>query len=158
MDLSFSADALIAAVALFFGVGIFMTIRTLLDLHRKRIQGGPLQSFKEQIRANIGPVQREKAPLNAPLRVFVEFIGALGGVPGLGWSLSARLAPGIALLLAGPIFCWMAYPMILYYTGHMSTDPFLLIKELPLIACASAATLAVLEARTARSHGGHEAS
>jgi hypothetical protein len=155
MEFTISTNALIAFIALFFGVGIFLTVRTLVELHRKSGAGAPPLSLRERIRARVGPVTPQRAPLNAPLRVMVEFVCALAGFPGMGWSLSARLAPGVALMLAGPIFCWMLYPIILYRTGLLATDPYLMIKELPVLATVSALTLAVLETRAAvgRRHG-----
>ncbi len=158
MEFTISTDALIAFMALFFGVGIFMTVRTMMQLHRDRASGAPRQTFRERMRARVGPVTPERAPLNAPLRVAVEFLGALGGFPGIGWSLSARLGTGVALMLVGPIFCWMLYPIILYHTGLMAADPYLMIKELPVIATVSALTLGVLEARSAGRRRGRPAS
>ena len=158
MEITIATSAIIVFLVVFFGVGIFVTARTLVRIRSAEREGRGEGSMREVIRARVGPVTPERAPLNGPLRVLVEFICSLFGFPGLGWSLSTRLAPGIGMMLVGPIFCWMVYPILLHNAGILATDPYALIKELPFIAAASAGTLAVLEFRAAgRRHGHHTA-
>lgn len=150
MKIEITTSALIAFMALFFGVGIVMTVRTMLQARRDHAAGLVTGDLRQRLAQRVGPVTPEKAPLTPALRVLIEFVCALFGFPGLGWSLSTRLMPGLGLMLAGPIFCWMVWPVFLHYSGILAMNVQSLVWELPVVATASAGGLAVAEIRAAR--------
>jgi len=151
--LSFTVWGLVAFVALFFVVGACVAVKAVFDAHGERVhtETGSLRglTWRERLSRYEGPVTPDLARLNPPLRVLVEFVCTLFGCPGFGWVMSARVVPGVVMMLLGPAFAWCFYPVYLSVTGRLSDNVYALIDYLPWLAALSAGTLAVFEARAA---------
>lgn len=151
--ISFTVWGLVAFVALFFVVGFVMTVKAMLSARDARIrtEGGQWRTltWRERVKRYEGPVTPDLARFNPPLRVLVEFTCALFGFPGFGWAMSARVLPGIIMMLVGPAFVWCFYPVYLSVSGRLAGNVYSLIDYLPWLALASAGTLAILELRAA---------
>ncbi len=93
------------------------------------------------------------ARMNPPARVGIEFVCAFFGFPGFGWVLSARIMPGVLLMLLGPAFVWCFFPVYLSVSGLLAANVYSLVLYLPFLAAASAGTLAVFEVRSAQRRG-----
>jgi hypothetical protein len=154
MSVSFTVWGLVAFVALFFLVGFAVTVKAMRDARRERMaterRGARPLTLRERARLYEGPITPDLTRLNAPLRVGLEFICALFGLPGLGWALSSRVLVGLILMLSGGIFAWCLYPVFLSVTGLLARDVYLLVIYLPVLAAISAGTLAAAEVRTVR--------
>ena len=154
INIQFTVWGLVAFVTLFFAVGFVVTVRALAAARRERLRveavGGPPLTLRERWRRYEGPVTPDLARLNRPLRVLVEFVCALFGLPGLGWALSARVIPGAILMIVGPLFVWCLYPVYLSVSGKLAQNVYAVVDYLPLLAVISAGTLAVFEARASR--------
>ncbi|HMK92553.1 MAG TPA: hypothetical protein VK576_06105 [Thermoleophilia bacterium] len=154
INIEFTVWGMVAFVTLFFVVGLIVTIRAMAAARRERLRaeatGGPPPTLQERWRRYEGPVTPDLARLNPPLRVLVEATCALFGLPGVGWALSARVLPGVVLMIVGPLFVWCLYPVFLSVTGRLASDPYAVVDYLPVLALMSAATLAVFEVRAAR--------
>jgi hypothetical protein len=152
--LSFTVWGLVAFVALFFAVGTFVAVRAMFTAHDEHVRtqhgGSRATGWRERFTLYQGPVTPDLARLNPPLRVLIEFVCALFGFPGFGWVMSTRVVVGVVLMLVGPAFAWCFYPVYLSVSGRLAENVYSLIEYLPLLAAASAGTLAVLEVRAAR--------
>jgi hypothetical protein len=113
--------------------------------------------LKERIRRYVGPVDPKTALLTPAARVAVEFVGAFCGFPGLGWMCSGSVFAGLLLICFGPAFVWGVYPVILAVSGHLLSNPYVVIEYLPGVAVASAAALTYRELMLARHRRGERA-
>jgi hypothetical protein len=148
--------AIIAVLALFVAVGVYLVIRSLRIAAReqrpergneRRLQG---LNLRQRTRRYVGPVKPEMALLNPVARVGVEFFCSLCGFPGLGWLISGRVAIGLLLFAVVPIFTWAVYPLYLSVSNEIMAGPYVALRYLPFLAVASAGLLAASQARSAR--------
>ncbi len=145
-------NGIIGLLTFFVLIGIVLTVKALADAHARTVAAGgrAKRGIKQRIRDYVGPIDRSKAPLRPALCVLVEFVLALTGFPGLGWLMSGRIFVGLILLSVVPAFVWAIVPMALSMSGLLLLSPYSVVMYLPLLALASAGTLALRELRAPR--------
>ena len=142
----------IGALVVFVLIGAALFVQALRgDRRAEGSRQDPAdRGFRAGIRRYIGPVRREHALLNAPLRVGLEFVCASCGVPGMGWMMSTRVAIGLPLMAIVPSFVYGFYPVYLAMSGHILDSPYIAVRYLPVLGVASAVLLAIVERRSLR--------
>ena len=145
----------IAALVMFTAIGFILVVQALrpdpAERAARRAAGTARLGLGEAARRYVGPVTPDLALLTPPLRVVLEFVGALCGFPGFGWMMSARVAIGLPLLIVAPTIVYGFYPVYLALSGHLVDSPYVAIRYLPFLAVISASALAAAEVRSSRS-------
>lgn len=147
------AYTIVALIGVFAVIGVYLIVRALrVTAAAEREAAGPRsrRSLGQRVRDYVGASGGSDLILSPPLRVGLEFVLALCGFPGLGWLSAGHLATGLALIVIGPSVMWAIAPVLMSLTGGLMTDPFVTVRFLPVLAFASAGSLALVEARSAR--------
>lgn len=144
---------IVALIGAFAVLGIYLIVRAIrMTYAAERAERGPLprRSLRKRARDYVGESKESSAILTPPFRVAAEFVMALCGFPGIGWLASGHLVTGLVLIVLGPGLMWAAAPVIMAATGGLMQDPFVTVRFLPVLAVASAGSLAIAEARRSR--------
>jgi hypothetical protein len=158
--ITFSLWGIVAVFVLFMAIGAVLFVQSLwTGRGREAAAGGEQQprqriTVREGVRRYYGPVTARHALLGPVRRVVLELVAATCGFPGFGWLMSARPAIGLPMIILGSATVYGFYPAFLIMSGRINASPLVALEYLPVLAVASAGTLAVVEYRSARAVSG----
>lgn len=138
---------LIVALLALFSASVVVLVSAEASRLRRRGKQRKSRSLSRRLEDYFGPIDLDQAPLNAPLRIGVEFFAALLGFPGIGWMVSGRMKVGLPLVVIAPALLWMLYPLYISSAGVVLDRPLQVLAVLPPLAVFSAGALALAEMR-----------